>query len=205
MISLTSPVKTRLHYWPAGLKFTALCAATVGLFQIADIVVHLAILAAICLCYGALGLTFFRAGVRNIRLLWPFVVIVLLWHYFSDDFLHGAVIVTRMLNALALANLVTMTTRLDALMDFLRWCLAPLRYFGLRTQPVEIAIALVVRFTPVLYQKSCYIRDAWLVRSPRKPRWRLIIPIATLALDDADHVADALKARGGIVKIEDKK
>ena len=205
MISLVSPIKTPLHHWPAGVKFTALCAATVSLFHITDIAIHLVVFAAICLIYIGCGKVFFFAGVRNIRLLWPFVAIVLLWHYFSDDLLQGSVIVTRMLNALALANLVTMTTRLDDLMDFVRWCVTPLRYFGLKTRPVEIAVALVVRFTPVLHQKSCYIYDAWLARSPRKPRWRLIVPIAALALDDADHVAEALKARGGITRDTDKK
>ena len=198
MISLTSPVKTCIHDWPAGLKCTVLCGATVGLFQLTSLSIHWVVLTAICLCYLALGLTFFRAGVRNIRPIWPFVVVILLWHYFSDDLYGGGVIVMRMVSALALANLVTMTTRLDDLMDFLCWCLAPLRCFGLKTRPLELAIALVARFTPVLYEKSCYIHSAWRARAWRKPRWRLITPIAMLALDDADHVAEALKARGGV-------
>ncbi len=198
MISLTSPVKTRAHNWSAGLKFGALCLATVGLFQLSNLFIHLGIFLGICACYGLSGSIFFYAGVRNLRPIWPFIVVVLVWHYFTSDILDGAVIVMRMLNTLALANFVTMVTRLDDLMDSLHWCLAPLRYFGLKTEAISIAVALVMRFTPVIRQKSCYIRDAWLARSRYKPRWRLIVPIATLALDDADHVADALRARGGI-------
>lgn len=205
MISLTSPVKTRAHNWSTGLKFVTLCVATVGLFQLNDLPIHLGILAVVFCCYALLGSVFLFSGLRNLRPIWPFIVIILIWHYFSSDLIDGGVIATRMLNALALANLVTMTTRLDSLMDFLNWLLAPLRYLGLKTRIVSIAVALVIRFTPVLFQKSCYIRASWLARARQKPRWKIILPIVTLVLDDADHVADALRARGGIYATEDKK
>lgn len=202
MILLSSSIRTRMHDWPAGVKFTALCGATILLFQVSEIIVHALVFAAIFFFYLGQGRVFFCAGVRTLWILWPFIALVLLWHYFSGDLYSGGVIVLRMTNALALANLVTMTTRLDDLMDFLRWCLAPLRHFGVRTRSVELAVGLMLRFTPVLYQKSCYIREAWCARARSKPRWRLIVPIALLALDDADHVAEALKARGGIANEE---
>ncbi len=41
MISLTSPVRTRAHDWPAGAKLAGLCLATLGLFFSADPLVHL--------------------------------------------------------------------------------------------------------------------------------------------------------------------
>ena len=39
---------------------------------------------------------------------------------------------------------------------------------------------------------------AWRARSRRRAGWRVIVPFMVLALDDADHVAEALRARGGI-------
>ena len=41
MISLTSPVRTRAHDWPAGAKLAALCGATLGLFFIENLTAHL--------------------------------------------------------------------------------------------------------------------------------------------------------------------
>ena len=37
MISLTSPVETRAHGWPAGIKLAALCVSTVLLFLSDDL------------------------------------------------------------------------------------------------------------------------------------------------------------------------
>jgi len=37
----------------------------------------------------------------------------------------------------------------------------------------------------------------WKARSRRGRNWRIILPFAKLALDDADHIAEALRARGG--------
>jgi biotin transport system permease protein len=42
------------------------------------------------------------------------------------------------------------------------------------------------------------IADAIRARSPRRPGWRLVVPAALAALDDADHAAEALRARGGL-------
>jgi len=37
-------------------------------------------------------------------------------------------------------------------------------------------------------------------RSRRRPGWQLVLPLSLAALDDADHVAEALRARGGTLK-----
>ena len=41
------------------------------------------------------------------------------------------------------------------------------------------------------------LRESWRARSPRRPGWRILLPATLAALDDADHVAEALRARGG--------
>ena len=41
------------------------------------------------------------------------------------------------------------------------------------------------------------IGQSWRARSTRRPRWRVLVPATLAALDDADHVAEALRARGG--------
>lgn len=198
MISLTSPVETRAHAWPAGAKLAALCAATMVLFAVEAPVWHLAFLAVAAGLYALPGKVFFRSGVTRLKPLWVFVVVILLWHLLTADLVAGLVIVLRMITAVALANLVTMTTRLSDMMAVVRWLLTPLRAFGLRTQAVELAMALVIRFTPVLIHKGQMLALAWRARAVRRVGWRIITPFAVLAIDDAEHVAEALRARGGL-------
>jgi biotin transport system permease protein len=75
-----------------------------------------------------------------------------------------------------------------------------LRRLGLPTQILETAIPLVIRFSPVLIAKAGQLVEAWRARSRRRPGWQLVLPLSLAALDDADHVAEALRARGGTLK-----
>ncbi len=198
MISLTSPVETLAHGWPAGAKLAALCVATMVLFAVDAPGWHLAFAAAALAIYALPGPLFLRAGMRRLVVLWPFVALILLWHVLTSDALAGVVIVLRMVTAVALANLVTMTTRLSDMIGVVRWLTTPLRALGVQTRGIEIAIALVVRFTPVLAEKGHMLSLAWRARARRRIGWRIITPFAVLAIDDAEHVAEALRARGGV-------
>ena len=203
MISLTSPVKTRAHGWPAGLKMGGLCIATVLLFQITSATTQALILLITLALYALPGRTFLTTGLRHLRILWPFVLIVGLWHFFTDELHAGLTIILRMLNAFGLAMLVTMTTRLSEMIDVVRWLTKPFRRFGLPTRTIEIAIAMTIRFTPVLLEKGRTLAESYAARSGKRANWRIVIPFALVALDDADHVAEALRARGGIQEKKD--
>lgn len=197
MISLTSPVETRAHRWPAGLKLGGLCLVSTALFLVGDIAIHAAALGAVLALYAAPGPVFLRAGLRSLRVVLPFVAVLLAWHAIAGDMRMGLLVTLRMVTLVALANLVTMTTGLEDLVDLIRRLTAPLRRLGLPTQLLEIAIPLVIRFTPVLVARAETLAEAWRARSRRRPGWRLILPLTLQALDDADHVGEALRARGG--------
>lgn len=198
MISLTSPVRTRAHDWPAGAKLAGMCLATMGLFHIADPAGQLAALIAVLVLYASAGVRFLKAGLRRLTLLWPFLAIIVIWHLATQTPAAGAVIALRMLSAVALANLVTMTTRLSDMVEVIRFLATPLRRLGMRTGPLEISIALVVRFTPVLLDRARQLILAWRARSRRRASGRIVLPFAVMALDEADHVAEALRARGAL-------
>lgn len=197
MISLTSPVETAAHGWPAGAKLGGLCAATMLLFATDALWWHVGCAGCVVALYALPRRGFFGPGMMRLRGLWPFVVLVLVWHVLLGDPTGGVVIALRMLTAVGLANLVTMTTRLSDMIAVLRWLLSPLRGLGVRTEWIELAMALVIRFTPVLAQKGRALTDAWRARSRRRPGWRIMVPFAVLAIDDAEHVAEALRARSG--------
>lgn len=203
MISLTSPVDTWAHRWPAGAKLAALSGLTAALFLTDSAAILALALAAAGGLYLSGGPVFLRQGLRHLRMLWPFLALIGLWHGATGQWQAGLVIALRLLAALALANFVTMTSRLTDMTAVLTWLLAPLRRAGLQTRAVELAIAMVLRFTPMLTDNGCRLAMAWRARSPRRPGWRIVMPMVALALDDADRVAEALRARGGIIDNRD--
>ncbi|WP_120505181.1 energy-coupling factor transporter transmembrane component T family protein [Sulfitobacter mediterraneus] len=203
MISLTSPVRTRAHNWSAGAKLLSLCVATAVLFAINDVPTQVLVFALVIALYAIPGWDFLAAGFRQLKLLWPFVLIVGLWHLWTGEFALGAFVVLRMLSAVGLANLVTMTTRLSDVIDVVKAVTVPLRWFGLNSRVLELAIALVIRLTPVLVERGWQLSQSWKARSRKAPNWRIILPFTVLALDDADYVAEALRARGGFNTAED--
>lgn len=198
MLTLTSAIETPLHRWPTGVKLAAVALGTVGIVAIRDPWIMAAVVVVLALTYLAQGLRFAREGLRILRPLWPFFVILGLWHLWLAEPRQGLLLAGRMLAAVALANLVTMTTRLDAMLAMLERLLTPLAWLGLRPRVVALAMALVIRFVPVLLDKATQLGQAWRARSPRRVGVQIVLPLALAALDDADHVAEALRARGGL-------
>lgn len=198
MISLTSPVRTRAHGWPAWVKLAALCLVTAALFMVDNLWVLAGAAAGMCALYALPGRVFLWAGLKALWRLWPFILIFFVWAVFQGRLYDGAVITLRMITTVGLANLVTMTTILTDMMALLAKLTAPLARIGIRPRPIELALALAIRFIPEITRKGSLVAQSWRARSPRRVGWRIVLPLALLALDDADHVAEALRARGGV-------
>lgn len=198
MLTLTAPFDTRFHRLRAGPKLAGLALATALLLPIGD--PWLLALASACVAalYLSEGPRFGLYGLRMLRPLWPFLLVLALWHLATSEPARGLAIGMRMIAAVALANLVTMTTRMDDMIAVIERLARPLARLGLSPRVLAVAVALVVRFVPVMLARFNQLIDAWRMRSTRRPNWRLVLPAVLLALDDADHVADALRARGGL-------
>lgn len=197
MLTLTSPVETWAHRLPAGAKLAALAVTTTSLFALTGLLPMVMALALTGALYLSGGRAFGVTGARLLWPLWPFVVIVVLWHLWIGNAFAGLVIVLRMVIAVALANFVTMTTRLSDMVAVFQWLARPLHLFGLSPRRLALAVALVIRFIPVMLDRLDQIGQSWRARSPRRPRWRVLVPATLAALDDADRTAEALRARGG--------
>ena len=198
MISLTSPIETPFHRIPAPLKLAALCLFTFSVYLAEGMPPHIGAVAAVAAMYAVPGLQFLAMGAVRLRPLWPFLAVLFVWHIATADPYTGLQIAMKLVAAVGLANLVTMTTRLDDLISVAERSLAPLRRLGVRAKGLGIAIAMVVRFTPVIVQKGSQLAESWRSRSPRRPGWRIIVPLVLLVIDDAADVGESLRARGGI-------
>lgn len=199
MLSLLSPVETPFHRLPAGTKLLALCLFTALLVVIRaplPLLLPLGLVAALYLWGG--GWPFARHGLRLMRPILPFVVLVAAWHLYSGNPRLGAAIALRLVTGVAAANLFTMTTRLSDIVAVIERLAAPLARFGLPPRALGLAVALVIRFIPVMAERVARLTEAWRARSARRAGWRIVLPATLGALDDAEQVAEALRARGDV-------
>lgn len=198
MLSLTTDLKTPYHRMSAGGKLLLLCFATMGLYVFDQIVVQVGVLCAVVALYLVPSWAFSRLGARMLWRLWPMIVVLGAFHALWGDIGHGAVVMLRLVNAISLASLVTLTTPLRDIQAVLDWLLRPLAAFGWRVERFSLTIALMIRFVPHILTISDRLTDSWRLRSARSPSWRIVFPILIGVLEDADHVSDALRARGGM-------
>jgi biotin transport system permease protein len=198
MLTLTSPVETWLHGVRAGVKLGVLIAVSVIVFRISNawyLGIALGLTAAL---YATAGRGLLGYGLRLLWPLWPFVALIVLWHLWRGTPATGQVVILRMVIAVMVANLVTMTTRLDSMVVIITRVAAPLQWVGLPPRRFAIALALVIRFIPDVLAAADRLAQAWRARSSRRAGHRLIAPLTLYAIDTADHVAEALRARGGV-------
>jgi biotin transport system permease protein len=198
MLALTLPRRIWAHSIPAGYKLVALAVASVLIFPVQNVLLLLVLLAAIVVLHLTAGRDVLRYALTMMRPVMFFAAIIGVFHLLTFDIYRGIAIVLRMVILVGMANFVTMTTALDDMIAVLNWLMTPLTRLGVRTQAVSLAIAMVIRFTPTLIEKGSVLIESWRARSRKRPNWRVTIPLCILALDDAEHVAEALRARGGI-------
>jgi len=203
VLCFESPEITHWHRVPVVWKFLSVCLCSVTLFWIDAIELQLVALLICCLLYLSAGVSFFYAGLKRLRFLLPIMLVILFWHGATGTAVQGLGITLRLTSIIALSNLMTMTSRLSDILGLVRHALKPIRKLGVNTRPVEIAVALVVRYTPVLITKGGILLEAWRARSIKKSNWRLVFPLCLVAIDDAERVAEALKARGGSHRLSD--
>lgn len=196
MLTLSFPEKTPLHSIKVGKKLFVLVLFTTTLFWVSN---PFFLSAALGLLIGLYLICGWRMALYGLRQLWPlvpFVVIVALWHVFSGSYAGGVEVILRMLTAVAAANLVTMTSSLSDMSATFEKIMSPFSKV-LPTRHIVLAITLTIRFIPVMSQRMHQISDALRARSGRFWGWRVFAPSVLAALDDAEHVADALRARSG--------
>ena len=199
MLTLTLPVETALHRFPALAKLAAIATLGILLGLTSNPVLLAAIFAALWLAYLPLGPAEAVRLPRRLWPLWPFVLVIGGWHLFRGTPETGLVVILRMLTMFGAATLMLLTTRFDALLAAFSALLRPFARLGLPVNRIALALAMTVRFIPVLAQRASDLSQAWRARSARRPRHRLLVPLAIAALDEADHAAEALRARSASV------
>lgn len=199
MLTPTSPVDSLFHRWPATAKLALVAGLGIFLGLTSDPLILAAVFACLWLSYLPLGAPEAARLPRRLWPLWPFILVIGGWHLFRGTPETGLAITLRMLTMFAAAALLLLTTRFDALLAAFAGLLRPLQGLGLPVNRIALALAMAVRFVPVLAQRHKDLSQAWRARSASKARHRLLVPLGLAAFDEADHAAEALRARSASV------
>jgi len=101
-----------------------------------------------------------------------------------------------LLISVAIAALVTLTTRVTEMLDVCQWLLRPLRRVGVDPDRVGLVLALTIRCIPLLVGIVRDVSDARKARGAGFSLRAMAAPAVVRALRSADAIGDALIARG---------
>ena len=101
----------------------------------------------------------------------------------------------RLVLAVALAALYTLTTPVSATLDAMQVLLRPFRRW-VDPDRIGLALALAIRCVPMLADLVREVLEARRARGAEGSPVAFAVPVMVRALRTADHLGEALKARG---------
>ncbi|WP_288588479.1 energy-coupling factor transporter transmembrane protein EcfT [uncultured Methylobacterium sp.] len=188
------PGTSFLHRAPAGLKLLGLLGASTALFLVPSLPAAGTGLVAALLLYASAGLGW-RITAGQLRPMAWLLVVLFLVQLALEGWLSGLLVVVRLAALLLLASLVTLTTRSSDLIAALERALGTLRWTGLNPAKVSLAIALALRFIPVLADITAEVREAQKARGLETSIVAIAVPVIVRTLKMADDIAAAIEAR----------
>lgn len=188
------PGESILHRCPPGAKILALVVAGTVLFGLPRLDLALAALLVTAMLYRLARIPA-RLALAQLRpLAWMLAVLVLV-QLALDGWLAGLLVAARLVALMLLAGLVTLTTRASALIEALQRGLSWLRPVGVDPAKAGLAIALTLRFIPVLAAIAAEVREAQRARGLERSLVALTVPVVVRLLKMSDDIAAAIEAR----------
>lgn len=194
MIGVFHPGRSLVHRAPALLKL-GLLAVLVTVIALQTSLVALALA-------SALVVALFLVAWLPIRLVWRQIVPVLWLLAFAvpvqvifGGWEAAATMAVRLVLAVALAALYTLTTPVTATLDAMQALLRPFRRW-IDADRVGLTLALTIRCVPLLADIVREVLEARKARGAEGSVVALAVPVIVRALQTAEHLGDALIARG---------
>lgn len=189
------PGSSVLHRAPAGVKLVGLAAVEVVVALTARTPLAVGVAAVATVAAFAVAAVPVPTAARLLR---PILVIAVLvgaaqWVYAGPE--RGFVVAGQLVVAVALAVLVTVTTRTSALLDAVERGLHPFRVVGVEPSRVALTLALAVRSVPVVGDLLAELREAQRARGATGVT-RLGTPLVVRTVQHAESLGEALAARG---------
>jgi biotin transport system permease protein len=198
-LALYVPRASPVHRAPAGVKLLVLGGLAVLLFAVPTLPVAGGTLAAVLLA-GAVARLPATVLLRQARAVAAWVVAIVVVQAVVTGVLQALETGLRLLALVLAAAVVTATTRVTAMVAVVERLCAPLRLVGVRPARVGLALAMTLRFIPLVAERADRIREAQAARggSVRGPRALIavVVPLLVSVLQLAHTVSEALDARG---------
>lgn len=131
--------------------------------------------------------------------LWPmrwFLLFIAVFQVIFTGPERAVMVVGVLLLTVAVASLVTLTTRVTDMLDVCRRLLGPLRRFGVDPDRVGLVLALTIRCIPLMVDIVRAVSEARKARGGGFSLRAMAAPVVVRALRSADALGDALIARG---------
>ncbi|MFC9662405.1 energy-coupling factor transporter transmembrane component T family protein [Nocardia sp. NPDC127606] len=196
MIGLYCPGDSPLHRMPAGVKLALLLVSILAMTVFVRGPVGVLVAAALVAGLFALARVSWRVAFAQVRPVLWMTAIIGVFQLLTTSPTRAVVVCGVLLVSVALAALVTVTTRVTAMLDALTRALGPLRRVGVNPERVSLLLALAIRCVPLLAQ---IVHDVGEARRARGVSWSataLVTPVLVRALRTADAMGEALAARG---------
>lgn len=189
------PGTSPLHRAPAWVKLAGLTIFLV-LLAVLRSVTAVAVALAVVVALAALGGIRPRPLLAQVRPVLWFAAVVAAFQWWAAGPLTAMAVTGSLVLAVAVAGLVTLTTRAQDLLDAVVTSLGPLRRFGVDPQRAGLVLALAVRTIPVISDLAREVHEARVARGVSRSPRALVVPLVIRAVRYADRLGEALAARG---------
>lgn len=195
MLGLYYPGSSVLHRLPAGGKLAGMLVVVVAVvllrqwWQLASAAV------AVTALYAIAGIPAHVAWdqLRPLRYLIPILALLQLW---LAGWPTAVRVCGTILLAVAIAALVTLTTRVSAMLDALIRALRPLKAVGVDAERIALLLAVTIRCIPLVAGIVTTVTEARKARGLGFSVVALGAPVVIRSLRAADALGEALIARG---------
>ncbi|MCU1542793.1 MAG: cobalt transporter permease [Microbacteriaceae bacterium] len=196
MISIYRPGTSSLHRLSAGPKilFFAILTLIMGLSLTSLPMLAIALVVVVGLyVLAGFGLTGFARQALALR--WVLLAMLIPQLVFLP-IETAAINSSRVLLVILACTLLSMTTRVPALLEACERGLTPLWRFGVDPRRIGLVLALTLTTIPTIVRFGMDIRDAQRARGITPWPHTFVVPLLVASLRHADHLAEALVARG---------
>lgn len=195
-LTLYLPGHSALHRVTPKFKLAGLLVAeTAVLVGVRNLLVALLAVVAATALFGVARVPA-RTGWRQLRTALVLALIVGVAQSFHLGARQATVVAAQLLVCVSCAVLVTLTTRTTDLLDVVEdWC-RPLGRIGVDPTRVALVLALAIRSIPIIAALADDVREAHRARGARLNVVGLAVPLTIRTLRHAEHLGEALIARG---------
>ncbi|MET4049704.1 cobalt ABC transporter [Rhodococcus sp. 1163] len=196
MIGLYRPGTSFLHRLPAWVKLLLLIISIVTATVVVRTPIQVGIVAALVAALFLLARIPVKVALAQLRPIIWMLLIIGVFQVIITSPARAVVVCGVLLISVALAALVTLTTRVTDMLDTVTRALGPLRRFGVDPDRIGLMLALAIRCIPIL---ATIVHEVAEARKARGLQWSmtaLVTPVLVRALRTADAMGDALVARG---------